>query len=664
MPTELPIAGIGIAGSSAFALSSRFEGRPLMWWGAAGMLGQAVYHFLRSMKEHAFTGAALRAALHEAGVSTRGFSAVGGGREVLVSLALPAPRLLAPWGCRRTRVPYWRFHDGRAALDMEVVCTPLPRGAPLRGVLLHFTSWSWAVSSRGVGSRPLVMQAAAAGWVVMLPHPRTIPSVIWPQPLTDAKRALAWCKLHCRLWGGDPRRVVACGDSTGGHVALMLGLTANAPALQRGTQGVDTSVAGVVAIHPVVDLTDSGDSMAQRDPSRSGFQLLQLLLRRRYARTRAPFVLASPLHHVLGPEHLSREQNRSVKAANAASTSAGAAARASLHCAVHSAVLPGALDPRRQNAAGVAHRSFASAQRFVMQYALGVPVCEKAHAPLGGGSDSDLLQLAADENAAAASSWGGRRTPVVPPLHTVMGGVSTPSAQPYLSSIVQPTAVFRHRNGSYSVDPELQRVTHAPLGEGAGGGSADQSDFQVQVPPVLPRQVRPRPHGPMSGSVPAGKATHVHGSAALPAMPSMGGGTASGQLVMLGGARAPEECPAPLMGGGMRGAPVPPCLLVHGSNDCVVPPEEALRFWHALKLRRVADACKHPPQDCLMLLPGGGHFFSCIPSHRTLASGRGILHWASAVTAVRGSALADAPPRVDGDLQAQVESHAAPEAKL
>ena len=611
-----------------------------MWWAAAGMLAQSVYHFLRSMKEHAFTGAALRAALHEAGVSTRGFSAVGGPREVLVSMALPAPGLLAPWGCAVERTPYWCFSDDRAPLDMEVLCTPHSRSAPLRGVLLHFTSWSWAVSSRRVGSRALAMQAATAGWVVMLPRPRTVPSVVWPQPLTDAKRALAWCKLHCGLWGGDPHRVVASGDSTGAHVALMLGLTPNAPALQRGVQGVDTSVAAMVAIHPVVDLADSGDSMSQRDPSRSGFQLLQLLLRRRYARDRMPFVAASPLHQVLGPEHLWREQQRSRQAADAASLSAGAASRANLHAAVHQDVLPGALDGHAPEggAGGVASRTVSAAQRFVMRYVFGVPVHSRVPQPLGSHTNSSLLQAGADKNAAAVGSWGAGRAPVVPPLHTVMGGVPAPGSLPYVSSIMQPTAVHRGRDGGYSSQAKApQRGRGGCEGEegGPGGGGLDHAELRVQVPQVVAAPTADR-RGPMRGSVPAGGRSH---GATPPHRRGEGvsAGTASGKLAMLEGARAASEAAAPPAGSLLR-TRVPPCLLVHGSNDCVVPPEEALRFWHALRLRRVAEGGGDPPLDCLMLLPGGGHFFSCIPSHRTLASGRGILHWAGAVAGGSGSA--------------------------
>ncbi len=600
MPTELPIAGVAVAGASAVALSRRFNGRPLMWWGAASLLAQSVYHFLRSMKEHAFTGAALRAALREAGVPLRSFSPIGGPRELLVSLALPAPGLLAPWGMQRLATPYWRFRDGRASLDMEILYTPHAKGAPPRGVLLHFTSWSWALSSRRVGSRPLALQAAAAGWLVMLPRPRTIPSVVWPQPLTDAKRALAWCKLHCGIWGGDAHRVVVSGDSTGGHVALMLGLTANTPEFQRGTQGVDTSVAAMVAIHPVVDLTDSGDSMSQRDPSRSGFQLLQLLMRRRYARDRTAFVLASPLHQVLGAEHLWREQQRSQFAADAAATAAGAAGASNMSAAVTPAVLPGAFDipGQRREGLGYAHRAVIAAQELLMHYVFGVPVCGRPAAAFGSTPDAALLQAGANTNAAATSTWGGGRAPVVPPLLTVTGGASAPTSRPYLSSIVRSTGVYRDGRGGYSRSPQpVLRALDGPLAPMA----TDQNDMQVQVPPLLHGARGSR--GPMPGSLPAGSSSrHTRLNTT-----HHGDRTASGQLAMLRGATSSESLAAPAVGG-LTGAAPPPCLLVHGSNDCVVPPEEALRFWHALRLRRAADGVKSPPQDCLMLIPGGGSF--------------------------------------------------------
>jgi acetyl esterase/lipase len=71
----------------------------------------------------------------------------------------------------------------------------------------------------------------------------------------DAKRAVAWMKANADRYDVDPERIVVAGGSAGGLLALMAAYALEQPELiTNDLQGIDTSVCGIVAFYPVVDL--------------------------------------------------------------------------------------------------------------------------------------------------------------------------------------------------------------------------------------------------------------------------------------------------------------------------------------------------------------------------------------------------------------------------
>jgi acetyl esterase/lipase len=91
---------------------------------------------------------------------------------------------------------------------------------------------------------------------VVTPNYRLSPKARFPAHLVDCKRALAWIRSHVAEYGGDPSFVAVTGGSAGGHLAALMGLTANDARLQPGFETVDTGVAACVPFYGVYDFTD------------------------------------------------------------------------------------------------------------------------------------------------------------------------------------------------------------------------------------------------------------------------------------------------------------------------------------------------------------------------------------------------------------------------
>ena len=123
------------------------------------------------------------------------------------------------------------------------------------------------IGSKDQQGLPLMYHLAARGLGVRRDQLPPLARATWPDHLVDCKRALAWIRAHIAEYGGDPDFVVVTGGSAGGHLAAMMGLTANDPEFQPGFEDVDTSVRAMIPFYGVFDWTGTRP-LRQRRPAR------------------------------------------------------------------------------------------------------------------------------------------------------------------------------------------------------------------------------------------------------------------------------------------------------------------------------------------------------------------------------------------------------------
>jgi acetyl esterase/lipase len=180
---------------------------------------------------------------------------------------------------------------------LDVYHRRVPRASgELAPVLLQIHGGGWVIGDKGQQGLPLMLQLAAEGWVCVSTNYRLSPKATWPDHLVDCKRALAWVREHIAEYGGDPDLVCVTGGSAGGHLAAMVGLTANDPEYQPGFEAADTTVAAAVPFYAVYDLVDlfGPDGVGARVAQR----LARWLMGSSPDEDRAAFEDASPVHHL------------------------------------------------------------------------------------------------------------------------------------------------------------------------------------------------------------------------------------------------------------------------------------------------------------------------------------------------------------------------------
>jgi acetyl esterase/lipase len=140
--------------------------------------------------------------------------------------------------------------------------------------ILFIHGGGWAVGSRRRFGRafaaweqsPLEL-LAAAGFVVAAVDYRLSGEAAFPAQLHDCTAAIRWLRANADSLHIDVDRVVSWGESAGGHLSLMVGLTGNR-ADMHGTVGEHldqrSDVCGVVDWYGVTDLLSAA---SQRHPS-------------------------------------------------------------------------------------------------------------------------------------------------------------------------------------------------------------------------------------------------------------------------------------------------------------------------------------------------------------------------------------------------------------
>ena len=153
-------------------------------------------------------------------------------------------------------------------------------------VFLHGGGWrlgtrrSLGPSYAGTTPHPFE-QVTAAGIAVASADYRLSGERTWPAQLHDAKAAVRWLRSRGHEVGLDRDRIGAWGESAGGHLALLLGLTgcAESGADLDGDVGIgggSSAVSAVASWYAPSDLTALPDDLGA-DPAAEGTREAQLI---------------------------------------------------------------------------------------------------------------------------------------------------------------------------------------------------------------------------------------------------------------------------------------------------------------------------------------------------------------------------------------------------
>jgi acetyl esterase/lipase len=161
--------------------------------------------------------------------------------------------------------------EGSAPLLLDLYLPASLHDSGALPAVVHFHGGGWRVGGRSslgpqvdaLGLSP-IERLVDAGFVVASADYRLSSVARFPAQLLDAKAAVRWLRQNAGDYSVDPDRIYAWGDSAGGHLASLVGLTAGAAEYGADNSAVSDSVAAVAAWYPPTDLLRMG---AQRLPN-------------------------------------------------------------------------------------------------------------------------------------------------------------------------------------------------------------------------------------------------------------------------------------------------------------------------------------------------------------------------------------------------------------
>ena len=114
-------------------------------------------------------------------------------------------------------------------------------------------------------SLPLLCPVARKGYIIASVEYRSAETAPFPGAIQDVKAAVRFLRAHAEDYGIDPERIAAWGDSSGGHTAVMLGLTGDMPEFRTDLYRAQSdAVSAVIDFYGPTDVTKIND--APRNP--------------------------------------------------------------------------------------------------------------------------------------------------------------------------------------------------------------------------------------------------------------------------------------------------------------------------------------------------------------------------------------------------------------
>lgn len=180
----------------------------------------------------------------------------------LMGGALMLLNLLAPAEVRVHKdLPY-------AGGPQQIADVYQPSTDGLHPVVVFFYGGGWRSGSK---NRVAFLGAALArqGFVAVIPEFRHFPNGSLPDILSDNANAVAWTIAHAETFGGDPKRVVVAGHSSGAWSAAMLGLDGTWLEHAGSSPAALAGVIGLSGPYTVSSLTETVDAevFAGSDPT-------------------------------------------------------------------------------------------------------------------------------------------------------------------------------------------------------------------------------------------------------------------------------------------------------------------------------------------------------------------------------------------------------------
>lgn len=163
-----------------------------------------------------------------------------------------------------TQVPGWLGNTTRD-LKLSVIRHFQTDDDKRYPVIFWFAGGGWMDTDQNV-HLPNLVDFARHGYIIVGVEYRDSNKVQFPGQLEDAKAAIRYIRANAKRFQADPNRFVAMGESAGGHMASMLGVTNGLKQFDKGANlDYSSDIQVAVPFYGVVDPLSAKEGSATND---------------------------------------------------------------------------------------------------------------------------------------------------------------------------------------------------------------------------------------------------------------------------------------------------------------------------------------------------------------------------------------------------------------
>jgi acetyl esterase/lipase len=165
---------------------------------------------------------------------------------------------------------------GKRTLHIDLYIPKEKRTNHTAIILIHGGGWRSGNKSM---EKYLAARLASKGFVALAVEYRLSMEALYPAALHDLKSALKWTIKNSRMYGIDKKKIILLGESAGGHLATLVGVTSKISSLDDPTSNktILPKVTAIINIDGVMDMTTPSeskkDSVANKPASAAGLWL-------------------------------------------------------------------------------------------------------------------------------------------------------------------------------------------------------------------------------------------------------------------------------------------------------------------------------------------------------------------------------------------------------
>ncbi|MEY8523208.1 alpha/beta hydrolase [Lachnospiraceae bacterium 38-10] len=166
------------------------------------------------------------------------------------------------YSCER----HW-FNHTMQDLKMDIIAPKMREGHKPCPAIVWICGGAYRTVDRSIWM-PEVVCLARKGYVIASVEYRTSNEAQFPGALIDVKTAIRYLKAHAETFAIDPDRICVMGESAGGTLASLAGVTAGRKEFEQGDNlHVDSSVKAVVDFYGLVDFSINALNTSDGIPS-------------------------------------------------------------------------------------------------------------------------------------------------------------------------------------------------------------------------------------------------------------------------------------------------------------------------------------------------------------------------------------------------------------